>query len=65
MAVTGVAGACILTVLFWGYAEGEGTRAVLFTWLNSGTVDVSFALNFDRLAAGDGAAGSSGLCGGA
>lgn len=51
MAVTGVAGAFVLTILFWGYAEGEGTRAVLFTWLNSGTVDVSFALNFDRLAA--------------
>ena len=51
MAVTGVAGAFCMTLLFWGYAEGEGTRAVLFTWLNSGTVDVSFALYFDRLAA--------------
>lgn len=51
LAVTGVAGAFVLTLLFWGYAEGEGTRAVLFTWLNSGSVDISFALNFDRLAA--------------
>lgn len=51
MAVTGVAGAFLLTILFWGYAEGEGTRAVMFTWLNSGAVDVSFAMNFDRLAA--------------
>ncbi len=51
MAVIGVAGAFVLTVLFWDYAEGEGTRAVLFTWLNSGAVDISFALNFDRLAA--------------
>ena len=51
MAVTGVAAAFVLTILFWGYAEGEGTRAVLFTWLNSGSVDISFALNFDRLAA--------------
>jgi NADH-quinone oxidoreductase subunit L len=51
MAVIGVASAFVLTMLFWGYAEGEGTRAVLFTWLNSGSVDVSFALNFDRLAA--------------
>ena len=51
MAVVGVAGAFVLTILFWGYAEGEGTRAVLFTWLNSGAVDVSFALNFDSLAA--------------
>ena len=51
LAVMGVAGAFVLTVLFWGYAEGEGTRAVLFTWLSSGSVDISFALNFDRLAA--------------
>ena len=51
MAVTGVAGAFLLTLLFWGHAEGEGTRAVLFTWLNSGAVEVSFAINFDRLAA--------------
>ena len=51
MAVTGVAGAFALTLLFWGHASGEGTRAVLFTWLASGSLDVSFALNFDRLAA--------------
>jgi len=51
MAVTGVAGSFVLTLLFWGMAEGDGTRAVLFTWLSSGTLDVSFALNFDRLAA--------------
>ncbi|MGK2953311.1 MAG: proton-conducting transporter transmembrane domain-containing protein, partial [Thiobacillus sp.] len=51
MAVIGVAGAFVLTLLFWGYAEGEGSRAVLFTWLNSGTLNISFALNFDRLAA--------------
>jgi NADH-quinone oxidoreductase subunit L len=51
LAVTGVSGAFVLTLLFWGQAEGDGTRAVLFTWLNSGTLDVSFALNFDRLAA--------------
>jgi len=51
MAVIGVAGAFALTLLFWGRAAGEGTRAVLFTWLNSGTVDVSFAIYFDHLAA--------------
>ena len=51
MAVSGVAGAFVLTLLFWGYAEGDGSRAVLFTWLSSGAVDISFALNFDRLAA--------------
>ena len=51
LAVSGVAGAFLLTLLFWGYAEGEGTRAVLFTWLASGDLQVDFALNFDRLAA--------------
>ncbi len=51
MAVTGVAGAFVLTLLFWGQGGGEGTRAVLFSWLSSGSLEVSFALNFDRLAA--------------
>jgi NADH-quinone oxidoreductase subunit L len=51
LAVIGVAGSFVLTLLFWGLAEGNGTRAVLFTWLSSGTLNVSFALNFDRLAA--------------
>jgi NADH-quinone oxidoreductase subunit L len=51
MAVIGVAGAFVLTLLFWGLAEGDGTRAVLFTWLGSGALDVPFSLNFDRLAA--------------
>ncbi|MDH3997713.1 MAG: proton-conducting transporter membrane subunit, partial [Desulfuromonadales bacterium] len=51
LAVLGVAGAFVLTLLFWGYAEGEGSQAVLFTWLASGSLDVSFALNFDKLAA--------------
>jgi NADH-quinone oxidoreductase subunit L len=51
LAVFGVAGAFVLTLLFWGYAEGDGSRAVLFTWLDSGTLKISFALNFDRLAA--------------
>ncbi|MEJ2519427.1 MAG: NADH-quinone oxidoreductase subunit L [Desulfuromonadales bacterium] len=51
LAVTGVAGAFLLTLLLWPYADGEGTRAVLFTWLNSGSLDISFAVHFDRLAA--------------
>jgi NADH-quinone oxidoreductase subunit L len=51
MAVTGVAGAFALTLVFWGHADGDGTRAVLFTWLSSGPLEVSFALNFDSLAA--------------
>jgi NADH:ubiquinone oxidoreductase subunit 5 (subunit L)/multisubunit Na+/H+ antiporter MnhA subunit len=30
LAVTGIAGAFVLTLLFWGYAEGEGTRGSLY-----------------------------------
>lgn len=51
LAVFGVGGSFFLTWIFWGYAEGEGTRAVLFNWLNSGSFDIAFALNFDRLSA--------------
>ena len=51
LAVSGVATACLLTLLFWGYADGEGTRAVLGTWLAVGGVQVPFALHFDALAA--------------
>ncbi|PLX76891.1 MAG: NADH-quinone oxidoreductase subunit L [Desulfuromonas sp.] len=51
LAVCGVAGAFVVTLLLWAFADGDGTRAELFTWLASGDLDVSFALNFDRLAA--------------
>ena len=51
LAVTGVAGAFALTLLFWDYAADDGTRVVLFNWLDSGDLKVAFALNFDRLAA--------------
>jgi NADH-quinone oxidoreductase subunit L len=50
-AVMGVALSAALTLLFWDYAAGEGTRAVLGTWLSSGSLEVSFALRFDALAA--------------
>ncbi len=50
-AVAGVATSALLTLLFWDYSTGEGTRAVLGTWLSSGSFSVSFALNFDKLAA--------------
>ncbi|MHB8707901.1 MAG: NADH-quinone oxidoreductase subunit L [Desulfuromonadales bacterium] len=51
LAVSGVAGSFLLTLLFWDYAEGTGTRAVLYTWLAAGAVDIPFALHFDALAA--------------
>jgi NADH-quinone oxidoreductase subunit L len=50
-AVAGVAISTALTLLFWDYSVGEGTRAVLGTWLSSGSLDVAFALRFDALAA--------------
>lgn len=51
LAVSGVAASFLLTLLFWGYADGDGTRAVLGTWLAVGDVTVPFALHFDALAA--------------
>ena len=51
LAVCGVAAAFLLTVLFWGYADGEGTRAVLATWLPIGEANIAFALQFDALSA--------------
>ncbi len=51
VAVSGVAAAFLLTLLFWGYADGEGTRATLGSWLAAAGVEVSFALHFDALAA--------------
>jgi len=51
LAVSGVAAAFLLTILFWGHAAGEGTRAVLGTWLAVGDVTIPFALHFDALAA--------------
>ncbi len=51
MAVSGVAGSTLLTLLFWNYSTGEGTQAVLGTWLASGSLNVTFALRFDALAA--------------
>ena len=50
-AVTGVSSAFVLTLLLWDYADHEGTRAVLFSWLSSGSLEASFAINFDRLSA--------------
>jgi NADH-quinone oxidoreductase subunit L len=51
LAVFGVAAAFLLTLLFWGYADGAGTRAVLGTWLAVGDLTIPFALHFDALAA--------------
>ena len=51
LAVCGVAASFLLTVLFWSYADGDGTRAVLGTWLAAGEATIPFALQFDALSA--------------
>jgi NADH-quinone oxidoreductase subunit L len=51
LAVCGVAVSFLLTLLFWDYAGGEGTRAVLGIWLAAGDLVIPFALRFDALAA--------------
>ncbi|PLX77234.1 MAG: NADH-quinone oxidoreductase subunit L [Desulfuromonas sp.] len=51
LALFGVATATIITLLFWSYADGEGSRAVLYTWATSGDLQVDIAILFDRLSA--------------
>ena len=51
LAVFGVAAAFLVTLLFWSYGEGEGSRTVLYTWFSSGTFEVPIAILFDRLSA--------------
>ncbi|MCM2264703.1 MAG: NADH-quinone oxidoreductase subunit L [Desulfuromonadales bacterium] len=51
LAVSGVAASFLLTLLFWGYADGAGTHALLGTWLPVGDITIPFALHFDALAA--------------
>lgn len=51
LAVFGVAAAALLTLLMWSYAEGEGSRATLYTWFSSGEFEVPVAILFDKLSA--------------
>ena len=51
VAVLGVAAACLITILMWGYADGAGTTVSLGSWLAAGSLQVPFALHFDQLAA--------------
>src|SRR5210317_1901459 len=51
LAVFGVAASALLTLLMWSYAEGEGSRAVLYTWFSSGEFELPVAILFDRLSA--------------
>lgn len=51
LAVFGVAAAAVMTMLLWSYADGAGSRAVLYTWISSGDLQVPVAILFDRLSA--------------
>ncbi|MFO7982875.1 MAG: NADH-quinone oxidoreductase subunit L [Desulfuromonadales bacterium] len=51
VAVTGVAVPAFLTLAGWSLSMGEGTRVVLYTWLESGSLKVPVEILFDRLSA--------------
>jgi len=51
LAVCGVLASFLLTILFWGYADGAGTHAILGTWLPTGEAEITFSLYFDALSA--------------
>ncbi len=50
-AVLGVASATVLTLLLWPKSLGDGTHAVLYSWLQSGDLSVGMELLFDPLSA--------------
>ncbi len=51
LAVGAVAAATVASALAWPLSGGDGTTLELFRWLHSGTLQVSVAFHFDRLAA--------------
>ncbi|MDW7643879.1 MAG: NADH-quinone oxidoreductase subunit L [Desulfuromonadales bacterium] len=51
LAVAGVAASALLTLAAGPLASGAGTRITLFTWLQSGPLQVPFELLFDPLSA--------------
>jgi NADH-quinone oxidoreductase subunit L len=51
LAVLAVASATVASALAWPLASGDGTTLELFSWLQSGPLQVSFAFHYDRLAA--------------
>ncbi|HBT83674.1 MAG TPA: NADH-quinone oxidoreductase subunit L [Desulfuromonas sp.] len=50
-AVCGVAISAAMVLLLWPLATGEGTQVILYTWAESGTLQVPVTILFDRLAA--------------
>jgi NADH-quinone oxidoreductase subunit L len=51
LAVLAVASATVASVLAWPLSNDGGTTLELFSWLQSGPLQVSFAFHYDRLAA--------------
>jgi NADH-quinone oxidoreductase subunit L len=51
MAVMGVGASTIMTLILWPLSAGQGTRAELFTWLDSGDLRVPMEILFDPLSA--------------
>lgn len=51
LAVVAVAASALTTLALWPLAAGAGTRATLFTWLESGGLRVPVEILFDPLAA--------------
>jgi NADH-quinone oxidoreductase subunit L len=51
MAVAGVGSSTVATLFLWPLSAGEGTRATLYTWLDSGGVQIPMEILFDPLSA--------------
>jgi NADH-quinone oxidoreductase subunit L len=51
LAVFGIALSTVMVLLLWPYSGGEGTEVRLYTWFESGSLQVPLVLLFDRLSA--------------
>jgi len=51
LAVVAVAAAFVCTLLLWPLSAAEGTRITLFTWLQSGPLEIGFSILYDALSA--------------
>lgn len=51
LAVLAVATAFLCVLSLWSLSESDGTRVTLFTWLESGPLNVGFSILFDHLSA--------------
>ncbi len=51
LAVVGVVLSTVMVLVLWPYSGGEGTQVQLYTWFESGSLQVPLVLLFDRLSA--------------